>query len=231
MGGAFAPARCVKHVRRAVAVRAVDEDAELEARLAKLKAAKRETTDAEKRQKRQGGGGGGKPAGPQKPQYDFANETVFWEGGPAAGNLVFNLALAPTLVWLPLTFGAIGRALFLKYRVTDRRLSVSDTFPGSGKQVDVAFQEVSEVRVVPRVLGSWGDMVVVLRNGDKVEVLSVEKFKEIRDYILQRRDELTGRAPAAGQAPARPSIMDLDAEDSAVGLGGGKPTTRGRGFS
>ena len=47
--------------------------------------------------------------------------------------------------------------------------------PAAGKQSDVAYQEVSEVRTVPRALGAWGDMVVVLRNGDKLELLGIEK--------------------------------------------------------
>ncbi|KIY92804.1 hypothetical protein MNEG_15160 [Monoraphidium neglectum] len=130
MAAAFTPARCVKHVRRAVVVRAaVDEDAELEARLAKLKAGKRETTDAEKKLKRAGGGKLGAP-GPKKPVYDFTGETVYWEGSTANGDLALNIALGATLVWLPLSLGAIGRRQFLKYRFTDKRFTVSDSFPG-----------------------------------------------------------------------------------------------------
>lgn len=215
--------------RRVVLARAVDEDAELEARLAKLKAAKGATTDAEKRQARQARQPGAKPSAPapKKPAYDFSSETVYWEGGPAKGDLIFNIALGTTLVWLPLTFGAIGRSIFLKYKFTDRRISVSDTFPTYGGQTDVAYQEVAEVRTVPRGLGAWGDMVVVLRNGDKVELRSLEKFDELKKYILERRDALTGRS-AAGTGSSRPSIMDLDADDAAVGLTGGK---KGKGFS
>jgi hypothetical protein len=174
------------------------EDAELEARLAKLKAAKGETTDAEKRQARAARGpvtiGGPKrerpcetpwlfrgmknsatsglmagsclaavcrcslasasppqtdppnrppsnqlfstPPAPAKKagkvDYDYTNETLYWEGGPAGGDLVFNIALGATVLWLPLTFAAVGRSIFLKYKFTDRRLSVSDTFPGYG---------------------------------------------------------------------------------------------------
>ncbi|GBF88053.1 ribonuclease P [Raphidocelis subcapitata] len=235
MGAAapFAVARRPARPVRVVVVRAVDEDAELEARLAKLKAAKGETTDAEKRQARAARlpGGVSKPAAPAKPQYDFSGETLHWEGAPANGDLLLNIALGATLVWLPLTFGAIGRRVFLKYRFTDKRISVSDTFPTYGKSADVPYQEVLEVRTVPRGLGAWGDMVIVLRNGDKVEIRSLEKFQELKEYILQRRDALTGRAAGAAAAAGggRPSVMDLDADDAAVGLGGG--AKKGKGFS
>lgn len=100
----------------------------------------------------------------------------------------------------------------------------------TGKQTDVAYQEVTDVRVAPRLLGAYGDMVVVLRNGDKVEIRSLERYQELKDYILARRDELTGRKRSEAAAGAgRPSIMDLDADDAAVGLSsGGK---KGKGFS
>lgn len=54
----------------------------------------------------------------------------------------------------------------MSHRLQSQRLCSQRT----GKQTDVAYQEVAEVRTAPRGLGAWGDMVVVLRNGDKVRV-------------------------------------------------------------
>jgi hypothetical protein len=34
---------------------------------------------------------------------------------------------------------------------------------------------VKDVRTVSRGLGAWGDMVIELKNGDKLELRSVEK--------------------------------------------------------
>lgn len=45
------------------------------------------------------------------------------------GDLALNLALAGTLLWLPLTFAAVGRAIFVNYRFTDKRVSVTTTTP------------------------------------------------------------------------------------------------------
>ncbi len=41
------------------------------------------------------------------------------------------------------------------------------------EQTDVAYQEVKDVVTVGR--GLWGDLVVTLNNGDKVELRSLEK--------------------------------------------------------
>ena len=68
------------------------------------------------------------------PVYDYTGETVFYEGTPHRGDLAINVALGTTLVWLPLTFAAISRAAFVKYRFTDRRLQVSTTAPWKGER-------------------------------------------------------------------------------------------------
>ena len=52
-------------------------------------------------------------------------EDVFFEGGPHKGDLIFNLLLGFTVICLPLTVAAIVRALWLRYRITSRRVSVS----------------------------------------------------------------------------------------------------------
>jgi len=52
-------------------------------------------------------------------------EEVYYEGGPHVGDLIFNVLLAFTVICLPLTVGAIARAIWLRYRITDRRISVT----------------------------------------------------------------------------------------------------------
>ncbi len=43
------------------------------------------------------------------------------------------------------------------------------------EQLDAAYQEVKDVKTVGRGVGLWGDMVVTLRNGDKIELRSLPK--------------------------------------------------------
>jgi hypothetical protein len=52
-------------------------------------------------------------------------EDVYYEGGPHIGDLILNALLALTVVCIPLTVGAITRALWLRYRITSRRISVT----------------------------------------------------------------------------------------------------------
>jgi hypothetical protein len=124
-------------------------------------------------------------------------ETVFYEGGPARGDLILNLLFGLTLIGIPFAVGAIVRALWLRFRITSRRIEVNGGWLGRDRS-QVVYSQIREVRSVPRGFGAWGDMVLVLNDGAKLEMRSVPRFRELETYIEERRQ--------AGQ-PARPKGM------------------------
>ena len=73
-------------------------------------------------------------AGASKKQVDWGKEEVFFESAPHRGDLAVNIALGATLVWLPLSIAAIGRGAFVKYRFTDKRISVVTSAPWKSEQ-------------------------------------------------------------------------------------------------
>ncbi|WP_416674046.1 PH domain-containing protein [Egbenema bharatensis] len=120
-------------------------------------------------------------------------EEVYYEGGPHIGDLIINLLLGFTVIALPLTVGAIVRAFWLRYRITDRRISVSSGWMGRNR-TDIIYPEVAKVVTVPRGLGLWGDMVVTLKDGSRLELRAIPKFRDIYDYI---NGKLSNRAQKA----------------------------------
>jgi len=52
------------------------------------------------------------------------NEETFYEGGPAKSDLIINLLAGITILGLPFTFAAIVRALWLRYKITNKRLQL-----------------------------------------------------------------------------------------------------------
>lgn len=111
-------------------------------------------------------------------------EDVYYEGGPHIGDLIINGLLALTIICLPLTVGAITRALWLRYRITNRRISV--TGAGRGDRTDIIYSEIRKVVTVPRGIGLWGDMVITLKDGSRLELRAMPKFREVYDYINER---------------------------------------------
>ena len=112
-------------------------------------------------------------------------EDVYYEGGPHIGDLIISVLIGLTVVGLPLTVGAIVRALWVRYRITDRRVTVTGGWRGRDR-TDVIYSEIVKVVKVPRGIGMWGDMVITLRNGSRLEIRAVPKFRETYDYILSR---------------------------------------------
>lgn len=123
-------------------------------------------------------------------------EDVYYEGGPHIGDLIINLLLGVTVICLPLTVGAIVRALWLRYRITSRRISVTGGWMGRDRS-DIIYSEVVKVVTVPRGLGTWGDMVITLRDGSRLELRAVPRFREVYDYI---NEKISPRAQAASGA-------------------------------
>lgn len=121
-------------------------------------------------------------------------EDTFYEGGPAKGDLVFNLLLGLTLIGIPFAVGAIVRAVWLRFKITSRRISVSGGWMGKDRS-QVVYSQLREVRCVPRGFGAWGDMVLVLTDGSRLEMRSVPNFREVETYILERIKV----RPAAGE--------------------------------
>jgi Bacterial PH domain len=112
-------------------------------------------------------------------------EEVYYEGGPHIGDLILNLLIGLTVVGIPLTVGAIVRALWLRYRITDRRISVTGGWMGRDR-TDIIYSEIVKIVKIPRGIGIWGDMVVTLRNGSRLEMRAVPNFREVYDYINER---------------------------------------------
>ena len=119
-------------------------------------------------------------------------EEVFYEGGPHIGDLIINVLLAFTVICLPLTVGAVVRAIWLRYRFTNRRISVTGGWMGKDR-TDVIYSEIVKVAKVPRGLGFWGDIVVTLKDGSRLEMRALPKFRQIYDYIAERAADKTGR--------------------------------------
>lgn len=119
-------------------------------------------------------------------------EEVYYEGGPHVGDLIFNILLAFTVICIPLTVGAIVRALWLRYRITDRRISVIGGWRGT-QRTDIIYSEIIKIVKVPRGIGLWGDLVITLRDKSRLEMRAVPQFRDIYDYISEKTAAKTGR--------------------------------------
>jgi hypothetical protein len=123
-------------------------------------------------------------------------EEVYYEGGPHIGDLILNVLLGFFVITIPLTVGAIVRALWLRYRITDRRISITGGWMGR-ERTDIIYNEIVKVVNVPRGIGLWGDLVITLKDRSRLELRAVPKFREIADYIAEKSAAKTGKTKDA----------------------------------
>ena len=72
-------------------------------------------------------------------------EEVFYEGGPAKSDLIINLLAGITILGLPFTFAAIVRALWLRYTLTNKRITIVGGWFGRNK-TQVSLSNIDEIR-------------------------------------------------------------------------------------
>ncbi len=121
------------------------------------------------------------------------NEEIFYEGGPAKSDLFINLLAGITILGLPFMFAAIVRSLWLRFKITNKRITIEGGWFGRNK-TQVSLGNIVEIRSIPRGFGSYGDMVLILNDGSKVEMKSLPLFREkqkfIEENITKKSDSL-----------------------------------------
>ena len=109
-------------------------------------------------------------------------EETFYQDGPARSDLIINLLAGLTILGLPFTFAAVVRALWLRYKITNKRITIDGGWFGKNK-TQVSLNNIDEIRSIPRGFGSYGDMVLILNDGSKVEMKSLPLFREKQKFI------------------------------------------------
>lgn len=68
------------------------------------------------------------------------------------------------------------------------RVTVISGLSGDDRS-DFSYKVIKDVQVVPRFIGEWGDIIITLKDGTKVDLRSVPKFREIAKYCLSMAQE------------------------------------------
>ena len=130
-----------------------------------------------------------------------ATEEVLYDGGPHPMDLVFGLLAALTVVLIPMAVGSIVRALWLRFRITDRTIVVKGGFLGR-TVTTVSYGQIREVRSVSRGFGLYGDMVLLLKGGGALEMRSLPDYRRWRALVEERCPNPKAKAASrrSGQA-------------------------------
>jgi hypothetical protein len=80
---------------------------------------------------------------------DSIPEQLFYEGSASNAELLINLLLAFTLVYIPITIAVVGKRLWIKYRFTNKRVQIINSSPLFAKEVSLSLQQSRGSGLVP----------------------------------------------------------------------------------
>ncbi|KAG4911757.1 hypothetical protein JHK82_052357 [Glycine max] len=73
--------------------------------------------------------------------------------------------------------------MYMCYRFTNLRVTMISDLTGQDHK-DFSYNVIKDVQVMSSFIGEWGDVVITLKDGTKVDLRSVPKFREIAKYCL-----------------------------------------------
>jgi len=127
------------------------------------------------------------PAKPTtKAAATLAPEEVFYEGPPAITETLIPTISILTVIGIVPAAASWARQLWVRYRITSRRIRVNSGVNGKD-MAEIVYPDVVELRTVKRLLGD-GDMVLFLRDGAKFEMRNIPNFDETMVFICDQLD-------------------------------------------
>ena len=112
----------------------------------------------------------------------LAPETLFFEGPPSITELVLPAISIITIIGVVPFLAAAARQVWVKYKITSRRISVQSGL-GGNDFTEIIYSDIVDLKYVYRGSKEVGDMVIELRDGAKLEMRHVPKFQDIYKYI------------------------------------------------
>ncbi|CAK0846322.1 unnamed protein product [Prorocentrum cordatum] len=126
--------------------------------------------------------------GDKKDDAKLSKEKTFWEGPPSSTEVFAPLLSCLVVIGIVPFIASVNRQFRVKYKITDRRVSVSGGW--DGKDVtEFSYQEIYEMKYGMRWLGYCADMRINLRDGAKVELFGLLNFYQNYEYIYNRIDK------------------------------------------
>ena len=69
------------------------------------------------------------------------------------------------------------------HRFTNKRIIITNDSPLFKREIQLLYSDIKEVRTASRGLGAWGDMVVFTKRGERLELIGMERYQDLKVHI------------------------------------------------
>jgi len=112
-------------------------------------------------------------------------EITIFEGPPSPTELLLPAVSILTIIGIIPFLAAVSRQVWVKYRITSRRISIQSGIGGKDL-VEVIYSEIRDMKYIYRAFGAAGDVAITLADGSKLEIRSLPRFEELYQYMFDK---------------------------------------------
>mmetsp|Transcript_48706 Transcript_48706/g.76044 ORF Transcript_48706/g.76044 Transcript_48706/m.76044 type:complete len:174 (-) Transcript_48706:3965-4486(-) len=112
-------------------------------------------------------------------------EKIIFEGPPSIFELIIPTLSILTVIGIIPFVATLTRQIWVQYKITNRRISVTSGFQGKDK-VDIVYRDIKKVSFITRYWGNSADVVLVLKDNAQLELRSLPEWETNINYIKEQ---------------------------------------------
>jgi len=117
-------------------------------------------------------------------------ENVFFQGPPSISELVIPALSIFTVIGIIPFFATLVRQFWVRYTITNRRISVDSGFQGK-ERVEIVYRDIKKISKITRFGGLTADVVIVLKDNARLELRSLPDWEKNMMFIENNIKEKT----------------------------------------
>jgi hypothetical protein len=114
----------------------------------------------------------------------LAAEKIFFEGPPSKVELIIPFFSILTVIGLIPFITTLLRQFWVKYKITNRRISVDSGFQGKNR-AEIVYRDIKKIRYIKRLGGEAADVVLILKDNAQLELRSLPDWEKNLEFIKE----------------------------------------------
>jgi len=118
----------------------------------------------------------------EKNKIKLEPETVIFQGPPSISELIIPALSIFTVIGIIPFIATLTRQFWVRYTITNRRISVDSGFQGK-ERVEIVYRDIKKISKITRFGGLTADVVIVLKDSARLELRSLPEWEENMKFI------------------------------------------------
>ncbi len=109
-------------------------------------------------------------------------EKIFFQGPPSSSELLIPAISILTVIGIIPFIATVFRQFWVRYTITNRRISVDSGFQGKNR-VEIVYRDIKKISHITRFGGLTADIVIILKDNARLELRSLPEWEKNLQYI------------------------------------------------